>query len=378
MAPFWWSDRSRRGRCLGGECVAGFTAGPKRRYSPRPTFGGVYLEESSTNRVRRGTGGARSWRLSCESPPTADIVPVPVADPMAINYGEQCNESQRVEKITITNSTGGNLSMALSIVGNDAGFFTVEPTSLSLLGSGASRTVDVTYHPSDELGGGSSQLGMRHQAILRATYAGAKDATASLDIELGGEVARTTVAPKISFTCLPDGDGVALPRCSQNPDGVPCCSTYDPGDGSKRFETLGFGSPRIGDTAVLPLRVENLGCAPLAVESIVINTQVSNCGADVVPPLDVQAFSLEQGASHDFALRFTPDAECNFVGQLVVTPEEGDAAKSSVLGNGRESKLRVSDTELAFGEVIPARSSPGISPSAIGVRCRSLSRRSRW
>ncbi len=293
---------------------------------------------------------------SCEDPVTRELVGVPAADKTALNYGEVCSESLQHQTFTLSNSTGGVLTAALSVTGDGAEFFSVDPANVTLSGTGASQQITVTYQPTGDV------LGDRHTANVEVAYNGEGNKPAVLSIEVSGEVATTSVAPKVSMACGTDAGGEPLPRCTQ--DGtVPCCSTYDAGDGSYRFEALGFGKPRVGDTATLPLRVENLGCGELEVTSITLTPQASNCIGDVITttgmdesPIMIPG-GLGGGEGHDFSISFTPDSACTYAGLVTVntTDAYGEPmpVSSTVLGSGRDVKLNVSRGLLQFGEVTP-------------------------
>ncbi|WP_373049189.1 choice-of-anchor D domain-containing protein [Vulgatibacter sp.] len=297
---------------------------------------------------------------SCEDPVTRELVGVPAADKTALNYGEVCSESLQHQTFTLSNSTSGVLTAALSVTGDGAEFFSVDPANVTLRGTGASQQITVTYQPTGDV------LGDRHTANVEVAYTGEGNKPAVLSIEVSGEVATTSVAPKVSMACGTDAGGEPLPRCNQG--GLEaCCSTYDAGDGTFRFEALSFGQPRVGDTATLPLRIENLGCGNLEVSSITLTTQASMCGDDVISttgmdesPIIIPG-GLGGGEGHDFSLSFTPDSDCTYAGSVTVntTDDRGEpiAIASTVLGTGRDAKLVVSRNQLYFGEVTPGTTS---------------------
>jgi len=297
---------------------------------------------------------------SCSDPAVTTRPGEAKLEPQALNFGEVCNETPHDSTFTLTNIGGGALNAELKIVGADAVFFTVDPASISLPAN-RSATIHVRYTPNDDAAGGSSQLGRRHIAQVEVAYTGEKDAAVTKTVEVVGEVSDNEVAPQVSYVCGTKEDGSPLPRCEQG-IAEPCCNPRDNADGTKDWTGLGFGQPRAGSTATLPLQVRNLGCGDLEISSVTLTPVpgASECDASTArivglgTPATVPG-GLGDGQGQDFSLEFNAPERCTYLGNLKFTTTDPNRSTFEVLvgGAAREPNLVTSTDLLQFGEVAP-------------------------
>lgn len=275
------------------------------------------------------------------------------AAPAALSFGDRCNEGAYVEPLEVRNNGGRSTSVSVRLDGDHAVMFSVEPTQFDIPGLGT-RTVNVTYAPSNEKANGVDQLGKFHQAELVLTYKG-EDGETSLRVPINGTVANLPATPRISFEC---GEGV--PACGSGPSEVPCCTVMQDSQGRSLYTNLDMGSPRVNGTTTLPLRIRNTGCGELTVSAISHtvfgdcnpdNLQLSGAEGQVVLPPTSGAASV-----HDIAFTFAPTRACTLNGNLTVqSTDPGKATTVAGLGGRALAALLEIDpaTGLAFGAVTP-------------------------
>jgi len=290
---------------------------------------------------------------SCEDPQASVAAPLGAVAPAHLAFDGVCNESLAHQTVTVRNDGAGVLSATAAIVGSGAAYFEVDPASFTLNGTGASQALTVTFKPA-----GEDQAGARHIAELEISYQGEKG-TEVMRVDLTGDVSTRPVEPRVSFACGTNPDGSALPRCSEN-NSVPCCSVNSPdSNGATTLQAIGLGSPQVGATSSLPLRIENVGCGDLNVTSMQLTELSGRCDASSVKlvgadaPISVPGgLGAEEG--HEFAIEFKPADACNVWGKLAIETDDPNRPSYQVIftGSGRMPSIHVTDDHLHFGEVL--------------------------
>jgi len=240
-------------------------------------------------------------------------------EPTSLDFGTICNDTTAEQTFSFTNEGNLPLLVSLQLAGEGAPFFSVAPAAFEIVAGSSAHLITATYHPSDELAGGASQLGATHEAQVLVNWDGGVET-----LQLRGAVADAAAGAAISFACGTKEDGTPLPHCSVAA-GEPCCGTIRNMDGTFAFEPLELGSPRVGETARLPLRIENKGCGALSVTSVSVELVDGTCleewfrVAGASTPLELEPVS----GSHPFSVEFAPLEPCTASGRLRV---QSDAA----------------------------------------------------